>query len=77
MKAASSDGAKEGVKRTGNKGGRKGEKGKKNSKGAVGASGRGKLDRVKEKNRCVFVSLNMLFPPLMNSFPHHRKSMKK
>jgi hypothetical protein len=40
-------------------------------------TGGGKLGRVKEKNKCVFVSLNMLFPSLTKSFPHHRKPIKK
>jgi hypothetical protein len=71
------DGAKEGAKKTGNKGGRKREKSEKSNKGAVRASRRGKLGRVKEKNRCVFVCVNMLLPPLTKSFPHHRKPIKK
>ena len=44
-----------------NKGGGNGSKGLESSKNTVGASGRGQLDRVKGKNRCVFSFVASLF----------------
>jgi hypothetical protein len=44
-----------------NKGGGKGSKGSENSKETAGTGGRGQSDRVKEKNRCVFSFLTILF----------------